>query len=109
MWIWSHKEKKGAKLQERKNERETERTVETLLHDVLWLMEATFNLPQALVWREREREKGRVERGEMMGGGTDVAEKGENDAQLTVGQNQRRALQILEVSGEGREKRGKNP
>uniref|UniRef100_A0A3B3WR64 Secreted protein n=1 Tax=Poecilia mexicana TaxID=48701 RepID=A0A3B3WR64_9TELE len=35
---------------------------ETLLRDVLWLIETTFNLrqlPPALVWRERERENER--------------------------------------------------
>lgn len=42
-------------------EKEREGTTETLLHDVLWLIEATFNLPQALVWRESEREGGREE------------------------------------------------
>jgi len=56
-----------------------EGAIETLLHDVLWLIEATFNLdwlPQALVWRERERERVRKgRRGEKLrgddGGGTD--------------------------------------
>lgn len=71
------KEEKSEKEKEGESESERKRSVETLLHDVLWLIEATFNLPLALVWREKEREEGRVERGEMMGGGTDVAGKKE--------------------------------
>lgn len=61
---------------------------------------------------ERKRDGGRKGRKRSDdGGGTDVAEKGENDVQLTVGQNQRRGLQIQEVNGGGREKKegGTNP
>ncbi len=55
------RERERAKERERKRECVRVRTIETLLHDVLWLIEATFNLhcstgSPRLWYGERERE-----------------------------------------------------
>lgn len=75
--------------------------IETLLHDVLWLIEATFNLhwlPQALVWREKEGGGGRREgKRRDDGGGTDRRrEVKESYDEQPASSNKRRGLKGTE-------------
>lgn len=75
--------------------------IETLLHDVLWLIEATFNLhwlPQALVWREKEGGGGRREgKRRDDGGGTERRrEEKESYDEQPASSNKRRGLKGIE-------------